>query len=284
MEPFLGDPPFAWVDTVEMALSEDLGTGDVTRFAVPEDAKVAYVIEAQADGIVCGLGVAHHLLGWLEGADPDEFVEWKFVDGDSIRAGDVVLEGYYNARLLLQTERTVLNFMMHLSGVATLTAQFVEAVRGTRAQITDTRKTLPGLRAFQKYAVRCGGGKNHRMSLSDGVLIKDNHIRAAGGIPEAIAAVRAEVSHTLKIEVECSTVAQVDRALSAGADVILLDNMSVGEMRDAVSICQGRAILEASGGVTLETVREIAETGVDYISVGALTHSAPALPFHLEVR
>lgn len=280
----MGDPPFAWVDTVEMALSEDLGTGDVTRFAVPEDAKVAYVIEAQADGVICGLGVANHLLGWLEGADPDEFVEWKFVDGDRIRAGDVVLEGYYNARLLLQTERTVLNFMMHLSGVATLTSKFVEAVLGTRAQITDTRKTLPGLRAFQKYAVRCGGGKNHRMSLSDGVLIKDNHIRAAGGIPEAIAAVRAEVSHTLKIEVECSTVAQVDRALSAGADVILLDNMSVGEMRDAVSICQGRAILEASGGVSLETVREIAETGVDYISVGALTHSAPALPFHLEVR
>lgn len=280
----MGDPPFAWVDTVEQALSEDLGTGDVTRHAVPEDAKVAYLIEAQADGIVCGLGVANHLLGWLEGADPDEFVEWKRVDGDRVHAGDVVLEGYYNARLLLQTERTVLNFLMHLSGVATLTARFVEAVRGTRAQITDTRKTIPCLRAFQKYAVRCGGGRNHRMSLSDGVLIKDNHIRAAGGIPEAIAAVRAEVSHTLKIEVECSTVAQVDRALSAGADVILLDNMSVGEIRDAVSICQGRAILEASGGVTLETVRAIAETGVDYISVGALTHSAPALPFHLEVR
>ncbi|MCL6559784.1 MAG: hypothetical protein K6U74_13510 [Firmicutes bacterium] len=149
---------------------------------MPEDAKVAYVIEAQADGVICGLGVANHLLGWLEGADPDEFVEWKFVDGDRIRAGDVVLEGYYNARLLLQTERTVLNFMMHLSGVATLTSKFVEAVFGTRAQITDTRKTLPGLRAFQKYAVRCGGGKNHRMSLSDGVLIKDNHIRAAGGM------------------------------------------------------------------------------------------------------
>lgn len=284
MEPFLGDPPFAWIDTVELALSEDLGTGDVTRFAVPEDAKVAYVIEAQADCVICGLGVANHLLGWLEGADPDEFVEWKVVDGDRVSAGDVVLEGYYNARLLLQTERTVLNFLMHLSGVATLTAKFVEAVRGTRAQITDTRKTLPGLRAFQKYAVRCGGGRNHRMSLSDGVLIKDNHIRASGGIPEAIAAVRAEVSHTLKIEVECSTVAQVDRALSAGADVILLDNMSVGEIRDAVSICEGRAILEASGGVTLETVREIAETGVDFISVGALTHSAPSIPFHLEVR
>lgn len=284
MEPFLGDPPFAWVDTVEQALSEDLGTGDVTRHAVPEDAKVAYYIEAQAEGVICGLGVANHLLGWLEGADPDEFVEWKCVDGDRIHAGDVVLEGYYNARLLLQTERTVLNFLMHLSGVATLTAQFVRAIQGTRAQITDTRKTLPCLRAFQKYAVRCGGGRNHRMSLSDGVLIKDNHIRAAGGIPEAIAAVRTKVSHTLKIEVECSTVAQVDRALSAGADVILLDNMSLGEMRDAVSICQGRAILEASGGVTLDTVREIAETGVDYISVGALTHSAPALPFHLEVR
>ncbi|MEW5883218.1 MAG: carboxylating nicotinate-nucleotide diphosphorylase [Armatimonadota bacterium] len=284
MEPFFGDPPFAWMDTVELALSEDLGTGDVTRYAVPEDTKVAYMIEAQGDGVICGLGVANHLLGWLEGADPDEFVEWKVVDGDRVSAGDVVLEGYYNARLLLQTERTVLNFLMHLSGVATLTAQFVEAVRGTRSQITDTRKTLPGLRAFQKYAVRCGGGRNHRMSLSDGVLIKDNHIRASGGIPEAIAAVRAEVSHTLKIEVECATVAQVDRALSAGADVILLDNMSVGEMRDAVSICEGRAILEASGGVTLETVREIAETGVDFISVGALTHSAPSIPFHLEVR
>jgi nicotinate-nucleotide pyrophosphorylase (carboxylating) len=272
------------MDVVEQALSEDLGTGDVTRHAVPEDHKSSYYIEAQADGIVCGLGVAYHLLGWLEGADPDEFAEYKVVDGDPIRAGDIVFEGYYNTRLLLQAERTALNFLMHLSGVATLTRKFVEAIRGTRAQITDTRKTIPGLRAFQKYAVRCGGGRNHRMSLSDGVLIKDNHIRAAGGIAEAIAAVRAEVSHTLKIEIECATVAQVDRALSAGADVILLDNMSIGELRDAVSIAKGRATLEASGGVTLETVREIAEAGVDYISVGAITHSAPAIPFHLEVR
>jgi nicotinate-nucleotide pyrophosphorylase (carboxylating) len=217
-------------------------------------------------------------------AEEDEFAEFKVIDGDSVKPGDVVFAGRLNTRDLLRNERSALNFLMHLSGVATLTAKFVAAVRGTGATILDTRKTIPGLRAIQKYAVRCGGGTNHRMGLSDGIMIKDNHIKAAGGVRQAIEGIRKRGSHTLRIEVECSTVAQVDRALSAGADIIMLDNMSIGEMKDAVGICGGRALLEASGGVTLENAKAIAETGVDYISVGALTHSAPALPFHLEVR
>jgi nicotinate-nucleotide pyrophosphorylase (carboxylating) len=173
---------------------------------------------------------------------------------------------------------------MHLSGVATMTRKYVDAVRGTNAKILDTRKTIPGLRAAQKYAVRCGGGTNHRSGLFDGILIKDNHIRAAGGVAEAIRAIKQHAPHTLRIEIECSTVAQVDRAVSAGADIIMLDNMPIPEMRDAVGICGGHALLEASGGVSLETVKAIAETGVDFISVGAITHSAPALRMHLEFR
>ncbi|MCH8274647.1 MAG: carboxylating nicotinate-nucleotide diphosphorylase [Armatimonadetes bacterium] len=284
MEPFLGDEPLGWADLCDAALMEDVGLGDVTRFAVPEESRSEYEVEAQAEGIVCGLGFMHDLFVPLGGSEPDEYGEHRLVDGDSVEPGTVVYAGRLNSRELLSNERAALNFLMHLSGIATLTSKFVEAVRGTKVRILDTRKTLPGLRAIQKYAVRVGGGRNHRMNLSDGVLIKDNHIRAAGGISEAVARVRAGAPHTMKIEVECETVAQVDRALSAGADIILLDNMAAGEVGDAVSICRGRALLEVSGGVNLENVGELAQTGVDFISVGTITHSAVALPFHLEVR
>lgn len=263
---------------------EDVGLGDVTRFAVPDTKKSAYYIESQGDGIVCGLGFVQDLLIPSGEGDDDEFAEFLIRDGEKVRAGTQVFQGMLATRELLKNERTALNFLMHLSGVATLTATFVKAIKGTKVRILDTRKTIPGLRSLQKYAVRCGGGFNHRMNLSDGILVKDNHIRAAGGIQQAIGAVRAAGPHTMKIEVECETVAQVDRALSAGADIILLDNMPIGEITDAVSICQGRATLEISGGVNLENVRAYADTGVDYISVGALTHSAPALPFHLELK
>ncbi len=284
MEPFFGEEPLGWTEICDTALMEDVGFGDVTRFAVPEEVICEYEIECQGEGVVCGLGLVHDLLSPSSNALPEEYGEYRQVDGDDVHPGSVVYAGRLNARVLLRNERTALNFLMHLSGVATLTRKFVEAIKGTRAKILDTRKTLPGLRSLQKYAVRVGGGKNHRFNLSDGVLIKGNHIRAAGGVAEAISNIRREAPHTLRIEVECETVAQVDRALSCGADVILLDNMSLGEIKDAVSICRGRALLEVSGGVTLENVREIAETGVDFISVGMLTHSAPALPFHLKVR
>lgn len=284
VEPFLGQEPVGWQTLIDTALGEDIGHGDATRFAVPEGSVSLYEIEVQAEGIICGLGFALDLLSPLGDAEESEYAEYKCLDGDRVGPGTVVFEGRMQTRELLQNERTVLNFMMHLSGVATLTRKFVDAVRGTNAKILDTRKTIPGLRALEKYAVMCGGGHNHRIGLFDGILIKDNHIRAAGGVTEAIRAIKENGSHTLRIEVECTTVAQVDRAISAGADIIMLDNMPIPEMRDAVSICGGHALLEASGGVSLETVRAIAETGVDFISVGAITHSAPALPMHLEFR
>lgn len=284
MEPFLGDEPIGWPEIVDAALLEDLGLGDATRFAVPDDLKSDYYIEAQGEGIICGVGIIHDLLAPPSGADEDEYAEYHMTDGDRVYPSDQVYVGRLNTRELLQRERTALNFLMHLSGVATLTSKFVEAVKGTKVRILDTRKTLPGLRYLEKYAVRCGGGFNHRFNLSDGILIKDNHIRAAGGIVEAITRVRSQGPHSMKIEVECATVAQVDRAISCGADIIMLDNMSIGEVKDAVSIVQGRVLLEVSGGITLENVRQYAETGVDFISIGAITHSAPALPFHLEVR
>ncbi|KAA0224393.1 carboxylating nicotinate-nucleotide diphosphorylase [Fimbriimonadia bacterium ATM] len=283
VEPFLGDEPLHWTELCDAALAEDVGHGDVTRFAVPETSVSEYYIEAQAEGIVCGLGFAFDLLVPLVDSDGEERCDYTCIDGDKVSPGKVVMQGRLATRELLQNERTALNFLMHLSGIATLTRKFVDAVKGTKVKILDTRKTIPGLRAIEKYAVRCGGGHNHRFNLSDGVLIKDNHIRAAGGVREAIVAVRKNAPHGMRIEIECTTVAQVDRALSAGAEIILLDNMPIGEVKDAVSICKGRALLEVSGGVNLDNVREIAKTGVDYISVGMLTHSAPALPFHLEL-
>ncbi len=280
----MGQEPVGWQTIVDGALAEDVGHGDATRFAVPDDLVSYYEIEVQAEGVICGLGFALDLLSPMGDAEENEFAEFKCVDGDRVGADTTIFAGRMNTREVLQNERTALNFLMHLSGVATLTRKYVDAARGTKAKILDTRKTIPGMRAAQKYAVQCGGGHNHRIGLFDGVLIKDNHIRAAGGVTEAVRAIKKSGPHTLRIEVECVTVAQVDRALSAGADIIMLDNMPIPEMRDAVGICEGKVILEASGGVSLETVRGIAETGVDYISVGAITHSAPALPMHLEFR
>ncbi|MBA3725083.1 MAG: carboxylating nicotinate-nucleotide diphosphorylase [Armatimonadetes bacterium] len=269
---------------VDTALGEDIGHGDVTRFAVPDDSRSYYEIEAQADGVVCGIGIALDLLTPLGDAEEDEFIEYKVVDGDTVLAGSIVLAGRLQTRELLRNERTALNFLMHLSGVASLTAQYVAKTEGTKAKILDTRKTLPGLRALQKYAVRCGGGVNHRMGLFDGILIKDNHVKAAGGAAQAVKALKGQAPHTMRVEIECTTVAQVDRAIGAGVDIILLDNMSMGEMKDAVGIGRTKVLFEASGGVSLDTVSDIAKTGVDFISVGSLTHSAASLPFHLEFR
>lgn len=282
MSVWLQPEPTNWWPIVEDALAEDIGSGDITGGCLDPDLLFSWRIEAQADGFLCGVGITDFILG-PAGGDPEEtWIEAHRVDGDYVKRGDLVIEGRASARRVLAAERTALNFLMRLSGIATLTSQFVQKTEGTGARIVDTRKTTPLLRSLEKYAVRCGGGHNHRMGLFDGVMIKDNHIAAVGGIRKAVEKVRGYASHMTKIEVECESLEQVEEAVKAGADIVLLDNMDPFMMRDAVSRFKGKCLLEASGGVSLETVRAIAGTGVDLISVGALTHSAPSLPFHLE--
>jgi nicotinate-nucleotide pyrophosphorylase (carboxylating) len=271
---------------VKTALAEDIGGGDATSLAtVPENISAVAKMVAREPLVVCGLSVAEKT--FLE-VSPDLRVEKISSDGKHVEKGETLLKIEGSARAILTAERVALNFVQRLSGVATLTAQFAEAIKGTNAKILDTRKTTPGLRLLEKYAVACGGGQNHRIGLFDMVLIKDNHLVALRDEPpNAIeAAVRRarEKFPNLKIEVEADTPKQVEEALFAGADVILLDNMSLDEMRTAVFYVNGKAKLEASGGVNLQTVRGIAETGVDFISVGALTHSAPVLDIGLDIE
>ena len=263
------------VDEVAAWLAEDVGDGDVTTsYVVDEDATCEARVLFKERGVVCGLEVAEAVFDEL-GARLDQLDR----DGQIREPGPIArVEG--PARAVLTGERLALNLVGRLSGIATLTRAFVDAVADTGAEIRDTRKTTPGLRALEKYAVRCGGGSNHRFGLADAILIKDNHLRLAPSLSGAVARARAS---GLAIEVECETLEQVREALAAGADEILLDNMSLSELREAVALAGGRAALEASGGVTLQAVREIAETGVDFISVGALTHSARSLDVSLEV-
>jgi nicotinate-nucleotide pyrophosphorylase (carboxylating) len=272
-----------WEAIVELALAEDIGTGDVTTLAtVPADAQAKATMLVKSEGVISGLGVAGFV---FRRVDPAVSFTPTIADGTSVETRTVIAELAGPARSLLTAERVALNLIQRLSGVATATARYVEAVAGTNARIVDTRKTTPGLRQLEKQAVRDGDGHNHRVGLADGVLIKDNHLAAIGGpdrVRRAVCQARAFAPHTLRIEVEVTTLAEVEEALAAGADVILLDNMDVATMRRAVEAVGGRALLEASGGVTLDTVRAIAETGVDLISVGALTHSAPALDISLE--
>jgi nicotinate-nucleotide pyrophosphorylase (carboxylating) len=263
------------------ALEEDIGLGDVTTAAtVAAAARCRAEVVAKAEGVICGLEVMAAVFAAL---DARVAFTAQRDDGDRVSPGDVAARLKGPTRAVLTGERTALNFLQRLSGIATLTAQYAAAVAGTRAQILDTRKTAPGLRALDKYAVQVGGGRNHRFGLFDGVLIKDNHIRAAGGVGEAVARARQTAHHLLKVEVEAQSMGQVTEALQAGADVVMLDNMSPGEVRAAVALIGGRARTEVSGGVTLETVRAYAETGADFISVGALTHSPAALDFSLEI-
>jgi nicotinate-nucleotide pyrophosphorylase (carboxylating) len=276
--------PEGWEDLVWDALAEDLGPGDVSAIVLDPDQTVDWVIEAQAEGVLCGSGIAAHLL-LPDVDDPEDcWCEAVRSDGAAVRPGDPVVEGRSLVTNVLARERTALNYVMLLSGVATLTSRFVRQLEGLPTVVCDTRKTVPGLRALQKYAVRCGGGRNHRLGLYDGVMVKDNHIAACGSITEAVGRARAGSGHMTRIEVECADLAQVEEAVRAGADVVMLDNMDPFTMAEAVRAVQGRAITEASGGITLDTVRAVAQTGVDVVSVGALTHSAPALPFHLELR
>ncbi len=261
---------------IDAALAEDIHTGDITtRALLPEKRPARARLLAKEDFVLAGISVAGRVFDRL-GGDPVTFSALA-EDGASVASGSVfaTLEG--DAADLLMGERVALNLLQRLCGVATVTSRFVRAVSGTGARIVDTRKTTPGLRELEKYAVRVGGGFNHRTGLYDGVLIKENHIAAAGGIAEAVGRARATIPHTLKIEIETETLAQVEEALAAGADVIMLDNMNLDDMCTAVALVAGRVPLEASGGVSLETVRAIAETGVDIISVGALTHSARAM-------
>ena len=268
-------------EAVSRALEEDLGlVGDITtRATISEDAKAQALLVARASGRIAGLQCAD-ITFW--NCDPSVVFKAEIGDGAEVAAGDVVARISGPAGAILTGERTALNFLCHLSGIATLTAQYVKAIEGTGASICCTRKTTPGLRALEKYAVRAGGGQNHRFGLFDAVLIKDNHIAAAGGLRKAVARVRAEAGHMVKIEVEVDTLDQLDELLDMKADAVLLDNMTPDELREAVRRADGNLVTEASGGVNLETVREIAETGVDLISVGRLTHSPQALDLGLD--
>lgn len=275
-------PQFYVDEIIVNALKEDVNYVDVASdYLIPEDQRNEAYFVAKADGVLCGLSVAMRVFSLLD--DTFEAKLYKH-DGDKIQTGDLIAEFSGKTVLLLKGERTALNLLQHLSGIATATAAAVELVKGTNAQITDTRKTLPGLRALQKYAVTCGGGKNHRFNLSDGAMLKDNHIDAGGGITNAVAALRGKLGHMVKIEVETRDLAEVREALAAGADIIMLDNMPNDMMREAVQIIDGRAKTEASGGITLETIAEVAKTGVDIISLGALTHSVKAFDISMKMK
>jgi len=268
---------------VRRALDEDLGTGvDVTSLAtVPFDLEGVADFVARAPGVVAGLPV---VLAVLEIATDDSVVVEQLVkDGDRVDVGEVLLSARALVRSLLTAERTALNIMCHLSGIATVTRRWVDEVAGTGARILDTRKTNPGLRSLEKYAVRCGGGTNKRMGLYDAALVKDNHVLAAGGVAPAYEAVRA-LFPDVEVQVECDTVEQVREALDVGATFLLLDNMPLDQLRESVQVTAGRAELEATGGLTLDRARAVAETGVDFLSVGALTHSAPVLDIGVDLR
>jgi nicotinate-nucleotide pyrophosphorylase (carboxylating) len=260
---------------IENALLEDIHTGDITTLAVVAGKRtIRAKIIAKEALVLAGIAVAGKVFHYL---DPTISFTPFFSDGDTLHPGNVIAEIHGDSALLLQGERVALNLLQRMCGVASLTAEYVRAVKGTQARVVDTRKTTPGLRQLEKYAVRVGGGTNHRTGLYDGVLIKENHIAAAGGISIAVQRAKAFIPHTMKIEVETENLAQVREALAAGADIIMLDNMDLQTMRDAVGIIAGKALVEASGGVNLKTIRDIAATGVDIISVGALTHSARAM-------
>jgi len=267
---------------IEEALSEDIGPGDITSEAViPEEASATAEIIAKQDLVLAGILLIREAFRKL-----DPWVQFTPLahDGSTVQSGSIIAQVQGKTRALLAGERVALNLLQHLSGIATHTARFVEVLKGSRAEILDTRKTLPGLRALEKYAVRMGGGRNHRFGLYDGVLIKDNHIAAAGGIIKAMAGVRKKVHPLLKIEVEVKTLDEVREAMAAGATMLLLDNMPPNLMKQAVSIVSGRVLVEASGNVTLDTVKAIGETGVDFISSGSLTHSAPAADISMKIK
>jgi len=272
-----------WERIVELALDEDIGTGDVTSEAtIAADSVASATMLVKSDGVISGLEVAAYV---FQRVDASTIFTPLVANGARVTNRTPIAQLSGNARSILLAERVALNLIQRLSGVATLTKQFVDTIAGTNARIVDTRKTTPGMRLLEKRAVEHGGGHNHRFGLADGVLIKDNHLAAVGGpdrVARAVRLARQQAPHTLRVEIEITTLPELQEALEAGADVIMLDNMNLEQMRQAVRLTAGRALLEASGGITLQTVRAVAETGVDLISSGALTHSAPALDISLD--
>lgn len=269
----------AMQENVRSALSEDVGSGDLTGKLVPEDKMVKALVSVREHAVLCG---APWFEAVMKGVDPNIHINWLYAEGDTMKPSSQVCWIDAPARSLLTAERTALNFLQLLSGVATLTSKFVNLVRGTKAEVMDTRKTLPGLRLAQKYAVRVGGGANQRMALYDGILIKENHIAAAGGITAALNAARA-LNAGVSVQVEVETLSELEEALGAGAQSVLLDNFRMEDVREAVRVNGGRAVVEVSGGVNIYSVRTIAETGIDRISVGVLTKDVQATDYSLRI-
>ena len=275
-------PQFYIDDLIKNAITEDINYIDVaTDYLLYEGAVSEAYFVAKADGVLCGAEIAMRVFELLD----DQFTYTLHKkDGDEVKNGDLIAEFKGRTVKLLKGERTALNLIQHMSGIATLTNECVKQTEGTRATIADTRKTLPGLRSLQKYAVTCGGGRNHRYNLSDCAMLKDNHIDAKGGITAAVMALREKIGHTVKIEVETRTLAEVEEAVSVGADIIMLDNMDNETMKQAVEIVDGKALLEASGNLTKERIKSVADLGVDILSIGALTHSVTAFDISMKIK
>ena len=274
-------PRFYIDDIIKNAIKEDINYLDqASAFVIDEDNETTARFVAKADGVLCGIEIALRVFELLDSSCT--FSVYK-KDGDEIKKGDLIARIHGKTTYLLQGERTALNLLQHLSGVATQTNAAVKAVEGTNVSIADTRKTLPGLRALQKYAVVCGGGKNHRFNLSDAAMLKDNHIDAGGGILATVSELRSKIGHTVKIEVETRNFEEVKLAVEAGADIIMLDNMTAEQMKEAVEYINGRALTEASGNITLENIKEKALSGIDIISMGSLTHSVTAMDISMQI-
>lgn len=266
---------------IKTALLEDINYVDITTdYLIPEDQENEAKFLAKADGVLCGIEVALRVFTLIQ---PDFQYEVFIHDGEEVKKGDIIAKIKGKTRTILKGERTALNLLQHMSGISSMTNRIVKIVEGTNASIADTRKTLPGMRSLQKYAVTVGGGKNHRFNLSDAAMLKDNHVDAGGGITNAVTKLRTKLGHMAKVELEVRTLDELREALSVDVDVIMLDNMDNDAMREAVKIADGKALLEASGGITEETIRDVAETGVDIISIGALTHSVKAFDISLKI-
>nr|WP_300409254.1 carboxylating nicotinate-nucleotide diphosphorylase [uncultured Ruminococcus sp.] len=266
---------------IKTALLEDINYVDITTdYLIPEDQENEAKFLAKADGVLCGIEVALRVFTLIQ---PDFQYEVFIHDGEEVKKGDIIAKIKGKTRTILKGERTALNLLQHMSGISSMTNRIVKIVEGTNASIADTRKTLPGMRSLQKYAVTVGGGKNHRFNLSDAAMLKDNHVDAGGGITNAVTKLRTKLGHMAKVELEVRTLDELREALSVDVDVIMLDNMDNDTMREAVKIADGKALLEASGGITEETIRGVAETGVDIISIGALTHSVKAFDISLKI-
>ncbi len=266
---------------IKTALLEDINYVDITTdYLIPEDQENEAKFLAKADGVLCGIEVALRVFTLIQ---PDFQYEIFIHDGEEVKKGDIIAKIKGKTRTILKGERTALNLLQHMSGISSMTNRIVKIVEGTTASIADTRKTLPGMRSLQKYAVTVGGGKNHRFNLSDAAMLKDNHIDAGGGITNAVTKLRTKLGHMAKVELEVRTLDELREALSVDVDVIMLDNMDNDTMREAVKIADDKALLEASGGITEETIRGVAETGVDIISIGALTHSVKAFDISLKI-